>query len=275
MANFHPKNPDAKCRRSRRASFPEARWWGWGVPVHHGAAWRSFGRSQVEAGQMCILLRNEMITGWKFSYGNVDHLFIYSSMLSISFSTHSIYIYIIWYMCANDMMRASPTYNGATTMVSHMVSRHHLDYDLQQSQRAGPYYKRAVELESNNPVFVPFGLRSVELCRAWYCWTLLVPEKITEKWRLSLVELVTVEHLRDWEPRRSSLTVSLLDFPFGGDTHHFKTNQTMIGCPTNCIIDIIDYIYIHVWYRKVWYGMAWHGMYVCVYLCVCVFIQTC
>ena len=153
-------------------------------------------------------------------------------------------------------------------MVSHMVSRHHLDYDLQQSQRAGPYYKRAVELESNNPVFVPFGLRSVELCRAWYCWTLLVPEKITEKWRLSLVELVTVEHLRDWEPRRSSLTVSLLDFPFGGDTHHFKTNQTMIGCPTNCIIDIIDYIYIHVWYRKVWYGM------VCMYVCICVCVYS-
>ena len=108
----------------------------------------------------------------------------------------------------------------------------------------------------------------VELGTVEPCWYL---KKITEKWRLSLVELVTVEHLRDWEPRRSSLTVPLLDFPFGGDTHHFKTNQTMIGCPTNCIIDIIDYIYIHVWYRKVWYGMAWHGMYVCVYLCVCVY----
>ena len=42
-------------------------------------------------------------------------------------------------------------------------TRHHLDYDLQQSQRAGPYYKRAVELEPNNPVFVPFGLTFVEV----------------------------------------------------------------------------------------------------------------
>lgn len=35
--------------------------------------------------------------------------------------------------------------------------RHHLDYDLQQSSRAGPYYKKAVDLEPNNPVFVSPG----------------------------------------------------------------------------------------------------------------------
>ena len=65
-----------------------------------------------------------------------------------------------------DIMRAAPISQEAATMVSHRISRHHLDYDLQQSQRAGPYYKRAVELEPNNPVFVPFGLRSVEGCGA-------------------------------------------------------------------------------------------------------------
>lgn len=43
------------------------------------------------------------------------------------------------------------------------IMGHHLDYDLQQSQRAGPYYKRAVELESNNPVFVKEYLMWLEL----------------------------------------------------------------------------------------------------------------
>ena len=35
--------------------------------------------------------------------------------------------------------------------------RHHLDYDLQQSEKAGAYYRKAVELEPNNPVFVILG----------------------------------------------------------------------------------------------------------------------
>ena len=43
------------------------------------------------------------------------------------------------------------------------IMGHHLDYDLQQSSRAGPYYKKAVDLEPNNPVFVKEYLMWLEL----------------------------------------------------------------------------------------------------------------
>ena len=45
--------------------------------------------------------------------------------------------------------------------------RHHLDYDLQQSERAGPYYRRAYELDANNPVFVSLAskLGNAEIAR--------------------------------------------------------------------------------------------------------------
>lgn len=36
--------------------------------------------------------------------------------------------------------------------------RHHLDYDLDKKQQAGRYYQKAVELEPNNPIFVPLCL---------------------------------------------------------------------------------------------------------------------
>ncbi|CAK9009398.1 C-mannosyltransferase dpy-19 (Protein dumpy-19) [Durusdinium trenchii] len=53
------------------------------------------------------------------------------------------------------------------SQVSKMLLRwaetHHLDYDLQQSEKAGAYYRKAVELEPNNPVFVKEYLMWLEI----------------------------------------------------------------------------------------------------------------
>lgn len=43
------------------------------------------------------------------------------------------------------------------------IMGHHLDYDLQQSEKAGAYYRKAVELEPNNPVFVKEYLMWLEI----------------------------------------------------------------------------------------------------------------
>ena len=63
--------------------------------------------------------------------------------------------------------------------------RHHLDYDLGKKEQAGSYYQKAVELEPNNPIFVPlrfcfisssWPLASLRLRKEYLMWLELVAE---------------------------------------------------------------------------------------------------
>ncbi|CAJ1383779.1 unnamed protein product [Effrenium voratum] len=53
--------------------------------------------------------------------------------------------------------------HGSKDAAFQYIMGYHLDYNLDQSQRAGQYYQRASELEPNNPVFVKEYLMWLEL----------------------------------------------------------------------------------------------------------------
>ncbi|CAE7030692.1 PFK6 [Symbiodinium natans] len=81
--------------------------------------------------------------------------------------------------------------HGSEDAAYQYIRGHHLDYDLDKSERAGPYYQRAYELDPNNPVFLKEYLMWLELIAKdnRSLVELLGPRRVRRKARKTLPEL--------------------------------------------------------------------------------------
>ncbi|CAE7656161.1 PFK5, partial [Symbiodinium pilosum] len=116
--------------------------------------------------------------------------------------------------------------HGSEDAAFQYIRGHHLDYDLQESERAGPYYRRAYELDSNNPVFL----------KEYLMWLELVAKD-----NRSLVELLGPHRL----PRQARKTIQELGDP-------------ALACEAS--ITTRELLQDHDWSRELWEYALEHGV---------------
>eukprot|EP00930_Biecheleria_cincta_P085801 TRINITY_DN75165_c0_g1_i1.p1 TRINITY_DN75165_c0_g1~~TRINITY_DN75165_c0_g1_i1.p1 ORF type:complete len:709 (-),score=113.73 TRINITY_DN75165_c0_g1_i1:18-2045(-) len=81
--------------------------------------------------------------------------------------------------------------HGSTDAAFQFIMGHRLDYDLEQSDKAGEYYRRAHELEPNNPVFLREYVMWLDLVAHdnQTLYNILGPRRYTHGKRLSLLDM--------------------------------------------------------------------------------------